>query len=280
MREPSSRMRFLGRPSPTLSMVIVLTTIPLLLGNPGVSSATDSLSEVRPERTEASPEHAQVPVRFAGDIRGLGRIWGGARDFEDVTFLASPWRQGAFLPTFGGSDSDVDEVFHTLSFAENASRLPGSTRGSWGPDVGSSTGLANLFRPEHSLLSDTREAPANGIGPTSWGYLLPIVRPSENESAATLSIRISMPPVYTAALAATLANQIIGGIDYSDPSRVGVPLLRVAGHGQMQVSPNFLVRDFATRDHAPLARIAPGLCSMAGSYVCGLRELHGDFYRR
>jgi len=68
-----------------------------------------------------------------------------------------------------------------------------------------------------------------------------------------------MPPVYTAALAAALANQIVGGIDYSDPSRVGVPLLRVAGHGEMQVSPNFLVRDFATRDNAPLARIAPGL---------------------
>ena len=97
------------------------------------------------------------------------------------------------------------------------------------------------------------------MGSTSWGYLLPILWPNENEPAATLSIRISMPPVYTAALAATLANQIIGGVDYSDPSRVGVPLLHVAGHGEMWVSPNFLVRDFATRDHAPLARIAPGL---------------------
>ncbi len=259
MREPSSRIRFPGRLSPTLSMAIVLTTIPLLLGSPRVSSAPDSFSEVRPARSETSPAHERVPLRFAGFFRGPGQVWGGAPDLDAVTFLASSWSHGAFLPTFGSSDSDFDEVFHTLSYAENASRLPGSIRGLWGADVGNSTSLASWFRPEHSHLpNDTRQTLADGMGSTSWGYLLPILWPNENE-AATLSIRISMPPVYTAALAATLANQMIGGVDYSDPSHVGVPLLRVSGHGEMHVSPNFLVRDFATRDHAPLARIAPGL---------------------
>lgn len=111
--------------------------------------------------------------------------------------------------------------------------------------------------------------PANGAHDIpEWGYLLPIVDLSGGATTLEGALRLSMPPLYAQALAAGPNDLVFGGIDYSDPNVVGVPLLRVAGYQQMSISPHFTVRDFATRDGAPLARISPAL-------VTGLERVVG-----
>lgn len=63
---------------------------------------------------------------------------------------------------------------------------------------------------------------------------------------------------------------IIGGIDYTDHvARGAVPLVRIAGRTHERLSRGFRIRDFASRDGAPYARISDRL-------VAGLERVRGQ----
>ena len=270
MREPSSQRRFRRHSSPVLCSAIIFFTIPLLLGSPEVSSAGRSATVVRPSGRESAAAIDWRPRAVIGDIRGRGNLFGDRDGIESASLFSLVAQQAGFPSAFGSSDTDAEEVIHTLLYQDNPFATRESTHGLWSQDTGNSTGFADLFRQVYrGFPSDTGDAPLTEPDSISWGYLLPIVRLKADQPGATGSIRITMPPVFTAALAGGTTSQTFGGIDYSDPNHVGVPLLRVAGHDQMHVSPSFLVRDFATHDNAPLARIAPGL-------VLGLERVTQD----
>lgn len=73
------------------------------------------------------------------------------------------------------------------------------------------------------------------------------------------SFAVSLPPPVHLAFHSPDAGVWLDGTDYADPLRVGLPLLRVRGYEDTSVSAHFFVRDFATRDGAPFARIDPDL---------------------
>ena len=117
-----------------------------------------------------------------------------------------------------------------------------------------------LFSARHRERTSFLQQNMLTAEPEEWGYLLPVAsRPQDRTTSS--SIRLVMPPIYTQALGSMFADQVISGIDYSDPSGLGVPLLRISGYENLQISPHFKVLHFATRDGAPLARISPVLVS-------------------
>lgn len=90
---------------------------------------------------------------------------------------------------------------------------------------------------------------------TAWTLPLAL----DQGSSSPEPLRLNMPPVFTAALGRSADALVFGGVDYRDPRNVGVPLVYVEGYEDVQLSPHFRVADFATRDGAPYARIAPTL---------------------
>ncbi len=154
--------------------------------------------------------------------------------------------------------SEAYEVFHEVSrFGDT--RLVSTLPNHRTKPISSSrldgifdTPLWDLRRPSQpDLLSQSSDP--------EWGYLLPIVRfDVENQSRQSVQ-HLRFPPIYADALAISLGNLLIGGIDYVDPLAVGVPLLQVSGYQNLNISPHFQVRDFSTHDGAPYARISPNL---------------------
>ena len=80
------------------------------------------------------------------------------------------------------------------------------------------------------------------------------------------SVRVTLPPMLDGQARISGLSAWVEGINYSDPNRVGLPLLRTGGFGDHRLSEHFFVRDFATHDGAPFARIAIDL-------VAGLESL-------
>lgn len=115
----------------------------------------------------------------------------------------------------------------------------------------------------HLLLQRTLPAPSVSLSSTvlfseqATAWALPLAINQGIPSPEPL--RLNMPPVFTAALGLSADALVFGGVDYRDPRNVGVPLVYVEGYEDVQLSPHFRVGDFATRDGAPYARIAPSL---------------------
>jgi len=61
----------------------------------------------------------------------------------------------------------------------------------------------------------------------------------------------------------------VEGINYSDPTGVGLPLLRAGGFETHRLSEHFFVGDFQTKDHAPYMRVSEDL-------VAGLESLRSQ----
>ena len=143
--------------------------------------------------------------------------------------------------------------------------------------LGARRALLTAPRPSVPLLA----APGASLAPWLAAFspaprdappLLPYV--PRDEAAGAAPLRVTLPPVFLAALGNAALRPVFGGIDYTDPPGVGLPLLRVFGYEDAPLSPHFRVGDFATRDGAPLARISPRL-------VQGLERLRdavGPFY--
>jgi hypothetical protein len=87
-----------------------------------------------------------------------------------------------------------------------------------------------------------REAP--------WGIIL-----RDDAGPVVLASGVTMPP----ALDGLRFASVIGGVDYSDPLGINLPLVWVQGFEDHALTARFRVRDFATRDGAPFARISPDL---------------------
>src|SRR5690606_18506420 len=156
------------------------------------------------------------------------------------------------------------------------------------PPVGFGGGLASLASRRSMLEAPRPSLPLLSIAPTasplaSWLSLFsaadhgaqplqPLV--ARGDQAGGGPLRVTLPPVFLSALASGSGRPVFGGVDYSDPTGIGLPLLRVFGYEDAPLSPHFRVRDFAPHDGAPLARISPRL-------VQGLERLRqsvGPFY--
>jgi len=66
---------------------------------------------------------------------------------------------------------------------------------------------------------------------------------------------VTMPP----ALAGFRFAPLVGGVDYSDPLGINLPLVWVRGYEEHHLTSHYRVGDFAARDGAPFARISPEL---------------------
>jgi hypothetical protein len=82
-----------------------------------------------------------------------------------------------------------------------------------------------------------------------WGIVL------HRTSPVVLDAGVTMPP----ALTGFRFSPLIGGVDYSDPLGINLPLVWVQGYEDHRLTDHFRVRDFATHDGAPFARISPHL---------------------
>ncbi len=95
---------------------------------------------------------------------------------------------------------------------------------------------------QDNLGHPRREAP--------WGIVLRPANP-----ILILNEGVVMPP----ALSGFRFSPFIGGVDYSDPLGINLPLVWVQGFEDHALTDHYHVRDFASRDGAPFARISPDL---------------------
>lgn len=204
-------------------------------------SAPGFVTVARPSLKGLLDQDAVVPFGFDGLPTSSGLLaFQESTETDELVHAPSEFRAGPHIDPIGGSVLASGSAFR---FGD---------------------GFAALERIDQARLGN----PINSLNDVqTWGYLLPIIDQSAGQQSTPHPLRLSMPPLYAPALAAGPRELIFGGIDYSDPNVVGVPLLRVAGYRQMSISPHFTVRDFATRDGAPLARISPTLVTGLESVV-------------
>lgn len=83
------------------------------------------------------------------------------------------------------------------------------------------------------------------------------------------AVFVTLPPELDGQARIGGLSAVVEGINYSDPTGVGLPLLRAGGFMENRISEHFLVKDFATRDFAPYMRVAVSL-------VAGLERLRNE----
>jgi hypothetical protein len=229
-------------------------------------------------RFAAAPPAEGPPVP-AGEV-AVGPLTTGAPLVLDPLEDGLAWEDGAPSAPFfydGGTEEDEEmALFHLAGFSGfEAPAGPVEPFGLPAPFHFGAPGAAGTrFEApagprEHALLLARRPSFTFVISSSSlsrWQALraalapapplLPPLEPAERPGDGE-PLRITFPPVFAPALDSP--SLVFGGVNYADPARAGLPLLRVAGYEHTRLSPGFRVGDFAARDGAPLARISPRL---------------------
>lgn len=152
---------------------------------------------------------------------------------------------------------------------------PGWSLESWTPPVlptafaplSHQEGPTDVTRPLADVLDAIRRSATPYRLAREGGEIRPYsayASPWQWASLATVSppptpFVVTLPPAVDPRLYRAGLSQWIDGVNYTDPLNTGLPLLHVRGFEDTPVSKHFTVRDFATRDGAPLARIAVDL---------------------
>lgn len=130
-------------------------------------------------------------------------------------------------------------------------------------------GLTRLLKMHDAVGSQAHLVAAGGQGRLIGGnvpsWMMDGTRLASDAPQAR-TVLVALPPELDGRARIQGKSAVVGGINYSDPTGVGLPLLRVGGFEEYRLSEHFFVRDFATRDGAPFARIAIDL-------VAGLENL-------
>ena len=257
MSDNAPRYRLPGRFLATASVIALMCALPFLFE--GRWSSSDTGPGATPPESTASPQDARpsnaqpvgaddrpgtfsltrlLPTNSPFDPFGLGNV--GLRESAAGDDASSEARELSHALPPQHARVDFSATLRTLAFSNAPARYP-ALGTNWRSVVQLGVGAGQFFSS------------------TEWGYLLPAAYSYGTDPQTASSLRLKMPPLFLDPIAAMLGDYVIGGIDYTDPSELGTPLLWVRRYEELQISPHFRVRDFATRDGAPLARISTRL---------------------
>ena len=137
---------------------------------------------------------------------------------------------------------------------------------------GMPVGLGRLFKMYAAANSQLQLAAAGGEVRLVGGDLPPWMWKDAQvvtDAPRARAVLVTLPPALDGQARMAGVSAVVDGINYSDPTGVGLPLLRAGGFENHRLSEHFFVRDFATHDGAPFARIDIDL-------VAGLESLRGE----
>ena len=216
----------------------VLALVPALL-----SGSRGGVAPVAPPDTPATEvERADVPLNEW--IRLVGASEAAAPDVEDVPPPIPNW--GIRQPDTGAS---------TGAQALLAGDAEGLAIGALPVDLGRLLRQYGDATRQIEMARDGGEVQLVGgnLPPWMWAEAAAVRAPRR------APVLVTLPPTLDGRARIMGLEALVDGVDYSDPTGVGHPLLRAAGYEDYRVSTHFTVRDFQTKDEAPYMRVASGL---------------------
>ena len=246
--EPALDLNPAPRPAPTVRRrlaswagLAVLLLVPGLLSGSGGEVDLGGPADPSVEASAPAAEPADVPLNEW--IRLVGASDDAALD-EDVLPPTPQW--GIRRPDAGPP---------TGAQALLAGDAEGLTVGALPVDLG------RLLRQYGDADRQLALARAGGEVELVGGNLPPWMwsETSSVRARRRAPVLVTLPPALDGRARIAGLEALVEGIDYKDPTGVGLPLLRAAGYEDYQLSSHFTVRDFQTRDRAPYMRVATGL---------------------
>ena len=215
-----------------------------LLLIPGLVSGSDGAvaSVASPEVPSPAAERSDVPLNEW--IRLVGASEAAAPDGGDVLPPTPQW-----------GIRQLDVGASTGAQALLAGDAEGVVVGALPVDLG------RLLRRYGDAARQLELARAGGEVQLVGGNLPPWMwaQAASIRSPKRTPVLVTLPPALDGRARTFGLDALIEGIDYSDPTGVGHPLLRAGGYEDYRISAHFTVRDFQTHDDAPYMRVSSGL---------------------